>query len=636
MGSSGAIDADARVAGVVAKRCEGAVVSDAVGGGVSALTVRAAPRADAEAVDEADGCGRVGAGENVRVVEILYKRGDVVPEGEIVRRRGLAIETERLWASWAGKRAVGVVPGLAGGHDFEDGVEFVGKDHHGGDDGGGHDGGAHGGGARESFDGRATRDALSSCAPYISCTDCIKNKTRRDATMHALCVVPWMLVASGVCPGPAATFQKWTPCVTDDGNYIIGATYAPSTSFSTPPELASTMPELEEIHPLPTSTTVDDSPCDCGGLGRNFSWKVEDDTSFDGRRCRRPRFSWSWSTISAENTEPDVGTVPPGGPREVKVTGRSAQFLTSPTNELGQPCGVVTQDVLQGEPQDGSDDFQLGPSSMPASLYCTPRDDPFWTAAATGGAGATTSSGTVELGGGSEWERGWQDFELGLMTRVDAVCRCSMGPFAGMFELSGVFFSTPNLDAVIASGDVPTFASTDVLASRGLNASGAWSGWTPRSVYEGPFYFYCREDYVLYWQLVTAARAVFGTGALSDIYTDTIRPLARTDETASAYWRTYYAAGVDCQRKIVDLPTVCPTYVVALFTRPPFFCACVACLFFAPPCLRACVACLLCARAVNVCVRAPLTCVCAGATRPTRLFSTRATRSDWTSGKRLP
>lgn len=420
--------------------------------------------------------------------------------------------------------------------------------------------------------------------------------------MHALCVVPWMLVASGVCPGPAATFQKWTPCVTDDGNYIIGATYAPSTSFSTPPELASTMPELEEIHPLPTTTTVDDSPCDCGGLGRNFSWKVEDDTSFDGRRCRRPRFSWSWSTISAENTEPDVGTVPPGGPREVKVTGRSARFLTSPTNELGQPCGVVTQDVLQGEPQDGSDDFQLGPSSMPASLYCTPRDDPFWTAAATGGAGATTSSGTVELGGGSEWERGWQDFELGLMTRVDAVCRCSMGPFAGMFELSGVFFSTPNLDAVIASGDVPTFASTDVLASRGLNASGAWSGWTPRSVYEGPFYFYCREDYVLYWQLVTAARAVFGTGALSDIYTDTIRPLARTDETASAYWRTYYAAGVDCQRKIVDLPTVCPTYVVALFTRPPFFCACVACLFFAPPCLRACVACLLCARAVNVCV----------------------------------
>lgn len=77
--------------------------------------------------------------------------------------------------------------------------------------------------------------------------------------------------------------------------------------------------------------------------------------------------------VSGENTEPIVMTIPPGSTTTVQVAGRNADFLVSATNEEGQPCGVITQDVLQGLPQQGTQDFQLGPSAIPSSLYCEPK-----------------------------------------------------------------------------------------------------------------------------------------------------------------------------------------------------------------------------------------------------------------------
>lgn len=37
--------------------------------------------------------------------------------------------------------------------------------------------------------------------------------------------------------------------------------------------------------------------------------------------------------------------------------------------------------------------------------------------------------------------------QTSTLLEIDAVCQCSLGAIAGMMELSGVYFTTPNLEA---------------------------------------------------------------------------------------------------------------------------------------------------------------------------------------------
>ncbi len=418
-------------------------------------------------------------------------------------------------------------------------------------------------------------------------------------------IAPWhplLFLAMG------ANYLNWRPVPNPDRpGEVFAGIYSPNTTFNT----ASTqLPNINAtitggINPTPTTPTGSNgggggvtgsnggtggnggggsNPCNCGGLGRNASWHSEDDTSFDGRRCRSPRFGWTWSEQSGDYTEPPVMTIPPGSPQKVSVTGSNIHFLTSSTNELGQPCGVITQDILQGIPEGDGHYFRIGPSSIPSSLYCAHPTTPYWQSPAiptssptspptsspspTGGGNGGGGNG-VGVSGGSIWRRGWLDLELSSTLEIDAVCQCSLGPIAAVFELSGVVFSTPLIDEAINYDTMGIFTTTSTLQTRASDTetltqkSGYWNGvdtgetgngggWTPTTSYDAPLHFYCREDYTLYWLLRIAFTAVFDTSSnLYDVYNTKIRPFAHGDPTDPDFWRVYYVAGVDCQRNLI-------------------------------------------------------------------------------------
>lgn len=373
-----------------------------------------------------------------------------------------------------------------------------------------------------------------------------------------VCVVA--LVSGQNAPTPV-TYLDWTPPPGHDG-FVRPGVFDPKTHFDVTAQLPNVGAGVTGgITPTPKNG---DNPCNCGGLGRNATWHSEDDTSFDGRRCRAPRFGWTWSEQSGDDTEPIVMTIPPGDPQTVRVSGRNAHFLTSSTNELGQPCGIVTQDILQGLPSHDGLGIQLGPSAIPSSLYCSHPTTPYWQSppkpplapgVGTEGSGVGGTAADVEgVSGGSIWRQGWHDLELATTLEIDAVCQCSLGALASVFELSGVVFSTPNLNDALSynNNELTLYASSSVLEDRATETATLTGGWAPSTTYDAPTHFYCREDYVLYWLLRIAFTAVYDTTSpLNDLYTTVIRPLSQTSpDDYVKYWRYYYAAGLDCQRRL--------------------------------------------------------------------------------------
>lgn len=204
-----------------------------------------------------------------------------------------------------------------------------------------------------------------------------------------------MWVGVLLCALGQQTFDTWTPAP-DGDSYVLPGDFPNPTTFTT--HAAGT--SFDEISPA-SIPTFDTNPCKCGNLGSTVAWKSEDDTDFDSRRCRRPRFGWTWSGESGDDTEPLVMTIPPGNTQTVQVSGTNPHFLTSATNEYGAPCGIVIQDVFQGQQHTGSGVDDLGPSTIPSSLYCEDHSS----------YGAVGSS----LSTGSRWRSAWNTKFLGLL-----------------------------------------------------------------------------------------------------------------------------------------------------------------------------------------------------------------------------
>lgn len=178
----------------------------------------------------------------------------------------------------------------------------------------------------------------------------------------------------------------------------------------------------------------------------------------------------------------------------------------------------------------------MGPSAIPSSEYCTSSTStPYWK---KGG-----------VGGGSLWKQGWLEFQLATTLEIDAVCQCSLGPQASMFEMSGVLLEYTNIDLAAISD----FADPSTRSARAASLKTLFN-WEATPSYGPPLHFYCREDYVLYWQLRIAANAIFGQGDATDVYTAKIQGWAALAPSNVDYWRLYYTAGVDCQRKLVMIP----------------------------------------------------------------------------------
>lgn len=338
------------------------------------------------------------------------------------------------------------------------------------------------------------------------------------------------------------TSSTWTP--DSDDHFIYAGNYSDSSQFNmADATYIGGVTPIGILNPMPTNGS--ESICDCGGLGLP-TWRREDDTSFDTRRCRRPRLGWTW-TLSGPDTEAIVMTIPPGKKQDVKVGGSASQFLTSMNNELGQPCGVVTQDVFESarinpksSPTSGpSLDVDLLPTTIPSSEYCAPQM----------GFSTTPIPAQPDVTTGSLWERGWAEFEIKTTWQIDRVCRCkptSYNRLGAIFELSGVIFTTTNIEYIYSDTAIPNnagLAEKSTRQTRQSDASTLTQAWEPTTDYTAPVKFECRDDYVLYWLLQIARTAAFDPShKLNAVY--------QSPAMASISNTTLYAAGVDCQRHL--------------------------------------------------------------------------------------
>lgn len=278
-------------------------------------------------------------------------------------------------------------------------------------------------------------------------------------------------------------------------------------------------------------------------LTPNLVQEITGETPVGSSRFDDVALSWTWD-VSPDDTQDIVMTMNPGGTQTVTLSSNTQQFLGSSGKVRNEPCGTVFPDTFQGTPvYDEGGTPIIFPGSVPVSDYCFYQgpDD----------SGHTEGSYSQ----GDTWENDWAYIMQTGLGAVDAVCRCALGRVGAMLEMSGVFFSNP-------------LFTQDLITDTGIKESGSGSGklqdrqaviynaykWMETPQYIAPMIFYCRDDYVLYWNLVLAYDSVYNTNSMTHAIWETAHGYAFGTQDA-AYWRRFYLLGVDCQKAITTLPT---------------------------------------------------------------------------------
>lgn len=270
-------------------------------------------------------------------------------------------------------------------------------------------------------------------------------------------------------------------------------------------------------------------------LTSEFVETITGESPVNGDRCTYAAFGTTWS-LSPSDTQDIVMTMNPGGVQTVLLSGSSTLTLDTNGVSRNQACGVVMQDAFQGTPvyNEGGTPIMF-PSSVPVSDYCYASQEP--------------NSGHQESDfvDGLEWENGWSSIMQEGLGAVDAVCRCALGRVGGMLEHSGVFFTNPIfVDSMVPS--ILGIEASSTLVDRADEVYTAY-GWRETPQYISPLIFYCREDYVLYWNLALAFDAVYNPASFRHAMwlNSHEYAMATRDRT---YWIRYNLLGVDCLKEI--------------------------------------------------------------------------------------
>lgn len=336
-----------------------------------------------------------------------------------------------------------------------------------------------------------------------------------------------------------ADWKNWYPNVTD--SQVLAPKFSSTTVFSsyTPvPCVDNDTCVLSQVVPLPAEQV-----CDCQSetvrwarmqLTDDLVEKITGTNPVPTDRCEYVSLGWTWD-VSPDDTQDIVMTMNPGGVQSVQYSGKSLSFLGSSSKVRGEPCGIVYPDVFQGTPIYGpGETLQIFPGSVPVSDYCLYSNQP---------SGHTEPS----FQDGVPWQEDWSTVMIEGLGAVDAVCRCALGRVGAMLEMSGVFFTNPTFTQNITSGTGIAVSSELITRAGLINTAYHWRE-TPH--YYTPLIFYCREDYVLYWNLMLAYEAIYNvTSPLHPIWLDS-HAMAIGARNAS-YWRRFNALGVDC---LVNIP----------------------------------------------------------------------------------
>jgi hypothetical protein len=258
-------------------------------------------------------------------------------------------------------------------------------------------------------------------------------------------------------------------------------------------------------------------------------------------RCNAVSTGWGFQITPIGTIAPGLAMAP-GTTKQAILAGDAKIFLKSAATSRGEPCGIVTQDVFQATLVDTEGtSANLIPSSVPSSLYCELDGSmPF-------------ANDTATTYVGSAAEASWKNTFVSTLSTIDAVCRCSLGRVPAMLEHSGVYFTNPDYYNM----NVGAFGFGDaIFLQNRSDAVNSTHGFLEAKSYHVPNVFYCREDYVVYWELLYAFKSIYGTtGFLRNVFIAT-RSITYS-LTGDDYYIRFHVAGVDCQRAISSADSAC-------------------------------------------------------------------------------